>query len=53
MTKNDNCSNSDAAACLAQGHAKSGPVAQTWGMKDRDAGAAAYKPKGVGQDPAK
>lgn len=45
------CTNKDAADCLAQGHPKSGSVAQTWGMKDQDGGASAYKPKGLGGDP--
>jgi hypothetical protein len=32
------CSDADAASCLAQGHPKSGLPAVKWGMKDRDAG---------------
>jgi len=29
------CDNKDAAACLAQGHPKSGSVPTAWGMKDQ------------------
>ena len=33
------CNNKDAAACLAQGHPKSGQVPTSWGQKDQnDAG---------------
>ena len=29
------CSDKDAAACLAQGHSKSGAAPTAWGMKDQ------------------
>ena len=41
------CSDQDAAACLAQGHPKGGLAKVAWGMKDRDAGAEDLPRKGA------
>jgi hypothetical protein len=41
------CNDADAAACLAQGHPKSGLAPVKWGMKDRDAGSEGLAQKGA------
>jgi hypothetical protein len=45
------CDDQDAAACLAQGHPKSGLAKPSWGMKDRDAGAEGLPVKSGAHDP--
>jgi hypothetical protein len=47
MSGGQECNDQDAAACLAQGGAKSKLAPVKWGMKDRDSGAENLASKGA------